>query len=115
MYGKLLSNVLFSPFFALFCFFFSHLLNELFLHTLLFVLRQQGVPWELKGGVDEGLYLMLRQCSVTRFTALHRLAVRDYQAVCITEHLDAKRTMAYLACGVYLFSTAEAFWTKECV
>lgn len=56
MYGKLLSNMLFSPFFALFCFFFFHLLDELFLHALLFVLREQGVTWELKAGVAEGLY-----------------------------------------------------------
>lgn len=45
MYGKLLSNVLFLPFFSFLLFF----------HTLLFVLESRlPCTWELKAGVAEG-------------------------------------------------------------
>lgn len=44
----------------------------------MFVLESRlPCTWELKAGVAEGLYFMLKQCSVTHFTALHQLAIRD--------------------------------------
>lgn len=115
MYGKLLSNMLFSPFFCLVLLFFLSPSGWIVSSCLTVCFKRARSYMGVKSWCSWRAVLKLRQCSVTRFTALHQLALRDYHAVCITECLDTKRTTAYLACGLYLFSTAEEFWTKKCI